>query len=536
MSSFDAANIARWRNHPDQFIEEVLVDPETDGQPYQLLPAQRAFFKYAFQIGGDGRLLYPEQIYGCPKKSGKTATAAMHIITTTMLYGGRYSEGYCCANDLEQAQGRVYEAVRRIVEQSPLLRRESNITQRQIRLPTGGTITAIPSDYAGAAGGHPTISSFDELWGFTSEGARRLWDELVPVPTKKISMRLVTTYAGFSGESVLLEELYKRGKALPEVAPGLHAGDGMLFFWTHEPIAPWQTPEWIEQMRATMRPTAFQRMIRNNFVTSDSPFIGMDWFDACVDPALKAAFIDRSVPVWVGVDASVKRDSTAIAAVTWDRQAQKCRLLWHSIFQPTKDDPIDFEEQVEATIFDLHKRFRVKLVRYDPFQMAASAQRLAKAGVKMEEYPQSVPNITAASQNLYELIKAGSLHLYADDQIRLAFQRAVAVEGSRGWKIDKSKQSHKIDIVVAMGIACLTAVQEGARAWDSSYGWVDGSTPAQTRRNLDDEPRYVEKGWKIREGEPMHQRGRAIEMVPLTPNPRVYYYRFGEGLLRKKED
>jgi hypothetical protein len=46
----------------------------------------------------NGRLLYPEQVYGAIKKSGKTGFAAMFMITTLLLYGGRYAEGYCCAN------------------------------------------------------------------------------------------------------------------------------------------------------------------------------------------------------------------------------------------------------------------------------------------------------------------------------------------------------------------------------------------------------------------------------------------------------
>src|SRR5581483_11336202 len=160
---------------------------------------------------------------------------------------------------LEQASGRVFEACRRIVEQSPLLRDEAAITQRQIKFSNGACITALPSDYAGAAGGHPTISSFDELWAFTTERSQRLWDEMVPVPTKKISCRLTTTYAGFEGESVLLESLYKRGLQQPEVAPNLYAGDGLLMFWSHEPIAPWQNEEWLRDMRASMRPNAYAR-------------------------------------------------------------------------------------------------------------------------------------------------------------------------------------------------------------------------------------------------------------------------------------
>ena len=98
---------------------------------------------------------------------------------------------------------------------------------------TGSFVAALASDPGSAAGGAPTISVFDELWAFTSERARRFWDELLPTPTKQISARLTVTYAGFSGESELLEDLYRRGIELPEVGPDLRAGDGMLFFWTH---------------------------------------------------------------------------------------------------------------------------------------------------------------------------------------------------------------------------------------------------------------------------------------------------------------
>ena len=95
--------------------------------------------------------------------------------------------------------------------------------------------------------------------------------------------------------------------------------------------------------------------------------------------------------------------------------------------------------------------------------MAAVSQRLVKRGVKMVEYPQSVPNITEASTNLYELIKAGNLVVYPDEDMRLAIQRAVALEVPRGWKITKEKSAHKIDIVVALGMAALGAVEGGVR-------------------------------------------------------------------------
>ena len=106
---------------------------------------------------------------------------------------------------------------------------------------------------------------------------------MVPPPTRKIACRLVTTYAGFSGESVLLEELYRRGLKQPQVAPCLYAGDGLLMAWHHQPIAPWQTEKWIADARRSLRPNQFLRMIENQFVTSESSFIDMSAWDRCVD-------------------------------------------------------------------------------------------------------------------------------------------------------------------------------------------------------------------------------------------------------------
>ena len=213
----DGSALARWRANPLSFIEQVLRDPETR-QPFELFDAQREFLTGAFTLTDDRRLAYPEQVFGAIKKSGKSATAGMHLLTMTLVHGGRFAEGYAVANDFEQAQGRVFQAVQRIVECSPYLKREAQITQNRIIFPeTGAVITAIASDYAGAAGANPVVSSFDELWAFTSERSRRLWDEMVPPPTRKVACRLTTTYAGFSGESQLLEELYRRGMAQPQV-------------------------------------------------------------------------------------------------------------------------------------------------------------------------------------------------------------------------------------------------------------------------------------------------------------------------------
>jgi Terminase large subunit, ATPase domain/Terminase large subunit, endonuclease domain len=456
------AAFERWRSDPTAFIEEALHNPE-DGKPYRLLDAERSFLEHAYLTDEDGRLLYPEQLYSAPKKSGKTAFAAMHALTTALLFGGRNPEVICAANDFDQAQGRVFEAIKKIIECSPLLKAEAKLTDRKITFPSiGATFVAIPSDYAGAAGGNPTISVFDELWAYTSERSHRLWDELVPPPTRKIACRLTVTYAGFEGESKLLEGMYRRGLQQPRVGKNLYAGDGLLMFWSDEPIAPWQTQGWLDQMRQQLRPNAFLRMLQNQFVTTESAFVDIEWFDACVDKALRPVlFTDKFIPAWIGVDASVKHDTTAIVAVTFDNK--KVVLLAHKIFKPTPNQPLDFEATIEATVKDYCRRFSVRRVSFDPWQMQAVAQRLKAAGIPIFEFPQSVPNLTAMGSNLFDLIKSGSLAIYPDDELRLAIQRTVAKETPRGIQLTKEKSSHKIDIVIALAMASLHAVESGSR-------------------------------------------------------------------------
>jgi Phage Terminase len=472
--TIDRTALDHWRADPIAFIETVLHDPETNA-PFVLLDAERQFLAYAFKTGDDGRLLYPEQVFGAPKKSGKTGFGALHMLTTMLLFGARFAEGYALANDLEQATSRVFQAIKRIVECSPLLRGEAKISADKITFQafSNATIAAVASDYSSAAGANPTVSCFDELWAYTSERSRRLFDEMVPPPTRKIACRLTVTYAGFASESVLLEELYKRGLAQPLVGADLHAGDGLLMFWSHTPIAPWQTEAWLAEMRRSLRPNQFLRMIENRFVTSEAAFVPMAAWDNCVDPRLGATIANRGLPIYVGVDASVKHDSTAIVATTWDVSAQQVRLVFHRTFQPSPDEPLDFEATIETTLLDLHKRFNVAQTLFDPYQMQATAQRLTRAGLTIEEFPQSPANLTAASQNLFELIDAGNLVAYPDAAMRLAVSRAVAVESSRGWRIAKEKQSHKIDVVVALAMSALAAVRsQGADSYLPYELWV----------------------------------------------------------------
>ena len=91
----------------------------------------------------------------------------------------------------------------------------------------------------------------------------------------------------------------------------------------------------------------------------------------------------------------------------------------------------------------------------------------------MAEYPQTIPALTAATSNLFDLIRERRLALYPDPGMRLAASRAVLVESSRGQRLDKTKQAHHIDVIVALSLAALAAVKNEGSSYSLWSGWLD---------------------------------------------------------------
>lgn len=456
------APLTQYVGRPVAFIE-ACIDPER-GTRYELYLEQRAYLERCFEVDAEsGRLRYPELVYSAPKKSGKTAIAALIALYVAAVAGGPFAEVYCLANDLEQAQGRVFQAAARIVQATPWLCELATSTKDRITFEhNGAVIQALANDYAGAAGANPSLTVFDELWGYTSERSHRLWDEMVPSPARLISARFTVTYAGFVGESDLLEGLYEQAMAGEVVATDLRTSPGMLTYWTHELRAPWQTEAWRASVQRQLRPTAYQRLIENRFVTSESPYLPEAWWDRAVDPERQAGPGIATRPlVWVGVDASTKRDATALVACGWDPRTRRVLLLEHQVVYPSPEKPLDFEHSIEGTLQSWAAKYTLRTVRYDPYQLVAVAQRLQRLGLPMREATQTLPYLTSIASQLYDLFRDQRIMTYASDEIRTALRHAVLIESSRGSRIGKTNVKHKVDVIVALAMAAHAAATDG---------------------------------------------------------------------------
>lgn len=454
---------------PIAFIKRFIRRTST-GQPFEMLPIWDVVLSLAFQFDSRHRLPWDTILLSTVKKSAKTETNAQ-LVTARGFTQEAPNEILLCANDLEQSQGRVFKAVCGLIEHNPVLRREAEVGARQVTLSNGTTITAIASEYAGATGSNHGLTSWDEQWAYMSEASRRLWEELTPVPTRHNSIRIVSTTAGIEGESALLQEVYKSGVGTDEHPEGqgerLHPTlpiygnrDARIFaYWDHEPRAPWQTPDYYAAQRRSLRPSTYLRLHENRWTTGVETFITGELWDPCVDRDYFAPLRPPG-PVYLGIDASLKHDTAAVMAIAVSRD--RLSLVAHRLWKPTEAEPLDLEATIETYVRELCGRMDVREILCDPWQMARSIATLKAAGLPIREFPQTTGNCTLMGQALFDALKGRQVRLYADEELRQQALNTVAVESSRGWRIAKEKASRKIDAIVALALAVVTALRRPA--------------------------------------------------------------------------
>lgn len=462
------------------------------------LPHQKTILKlffdprYAVALGCTPN--FQTLVYSTVKKSGKTAIAALVARWVTETWGS-HAEVFSLANDLEQARGRIYQAALTSIELDPRYHRSDKgianiwrVIERQASyIPTHSTLKAVSSDYKGEAGSNPTATFWSELWGYESEAAQRLWEELTPVPTRPRSIRYVETYAGYEGESAILNDLEDRirkdGYRL--TARDLRAlnfteedwpfpNEDPLPFYVHPPTRtfaywdsgliarrmPWQTPDYYAAQEGTLRPSAFRRLHLNERVSNDEEFIPREWWERL---ARDIPPLDANTPIVVGADASVTGDCTAIVAVSRDpsdpsQLAQRLCRVWY----PKPGHPLNYRDTIDATLREWVKQYNVVQIAYDQYQLHHLMTELRNDAVAWcKPFSQNAER-SIADKQLYDLIKDARIHHSGDPDLTEHIQNCAAKipkdDNSRLRLIKKASKS-KIDGAVALSMAAHEALR-----------------------------------------------------------------------------
>jgi Phage terminase-like protein, large subunit len=443
---------------PVDWIEANFYIPETNA-PIKLVPYQKAVIKEGLRTE-KGLFVYSFILWSDIKKSAKSTIAG--AISLYLAWHHAWETVRVVANDLKQADSRTFFYIERAIRMNPAWKDLCKISNYHITLPNHTSINAIPVDPKGEAGGGDLVTTFTEMWAMKSKAAQALWSETTLSPLKfGKSIRVGEGYAGYIGDSPVLEPLYEIGvkqgghldlsyddpllgwQDLSDLE--VYRNGRTLALWNTKPRCPWQTEDYYAQEHSYLTDSEFDRMHGNKWSASQETFIPDQWWDACLQPMNDLG--RRGVVL--GVDAASKDDCFALVIVSKEGQ-DMAAVRYVKVFTPPKGGQIDFEE-VEAEILRLYDQFYIVEVAYDERDLVSMSQRLGKR-VKWRVFSQATPRLVA-DKRLYDMIRDRRILHSGEPDLKQHIQNSDRKPEDEQLRIVKRHTSDKIDACVALSMA-----------------------------------------------------------------------------------
>ena len=376
---------------------------------------------------------------------------------------------YIIANDLKQADSRVFYYMRRALELNPILRERVKITNYRMTLDNKTFIEAIPIDPSGEAGSNADGLFWSELWGSHQKSQEKMFAEMTLSPMKfGKSFRWIETYAGYVGESPLLERLYQTGVIegeqfgwCNEFDPALEAYENqsarMFALWNRSPRLEWQTKEYYASEAAVLAENEFKRMHRNEWVSSSQTFVPGEWWNASRDTAKP---MTPNESVILAMDAAISGDCFGLLMLSGRGGTGEYDIRYARAWKPPKGGKLDFggEDGPERELRRLLDRYNVIEIAYDPYQLEDMASRLTNELLGLFYAFNQGAERAVADKSLRDMIRErrirhdGSYH-DLDEHIMNANSKT---EGEK-MRIVKKAEHMKIDLCVCLSMAAARA-------------------------------------------------------------------------------
>lgn len=449
------------------WIEASVVHGEGDkfGDPFILTSDQRRFLDRLLIHDKAGRLIVRRAVLGRAKGWGKTEFLA--AVALSFLAGPLAPLAPnipIAAASFEQAD-LLFGSARVMVSEGPLAPFLEAYDTEILLKSDHGRMYRVAAAAGTNDGSRPTLFVADELHEWIGNKARVFLVISNSIAKRRDGLVLVISTAG-SEESELLRSLYDYGKA---VEAGDIEDQAFLLDWAEadESLNPHDGPEVRQLMALQGNPHAEEfgtlehierrwheipehewlRYFANRWVT----VAGESWlpdgaWQACANYT-EAALVDGE-ETWVGVDMALKHDSVAVVAVQRNGTGWRAH---HRAWLPD-GNTVDVAG-VEQHLRDLHRRYRLVEVPYDPAFFQRSAEVLSDDGLPMVEFPQSGARMVPACQTAYALICGGDVvhdgSPVFSDQVTSAAPRSTG----EGWRLSKGKSKRKIDAAIALVMA-----------------------------------------------------------------------------------
>ena len=452
---------------PVKWIQTHFYIPETNG-PIVLYPFHQAGLREALAVD-DGLFRYSTVVWSSLKKSFKSSIAA--AVALWMAWQNPYSTIRIIANDLKGADSRVFYYIRRSLELNKTMGMQARPVNNKITLSNHSTIEAIPIDPKGEAGGGDDLVVYSELWGWNSKAAQKMWSETTLSPMKYgKSLRFCETYAGESGESKILEELYDRGVTngiCIDAENEFYRNDRLFVIWNTKPTTPFQTPEYYAQESANLLEGEYNRFHRNQWGSSSSSYIPSEWWQACRH---ELPVYEKLEPWVVALDAAVSGDCFGLVATTRRNGIVIVRHVrkWtpppggQIMYNAPIGTPPAQDESPAGELRRICDRHSVVKVIYDPFQLHSfCSQMKEELIVFFEAFSQSTKRLQS-DKALRDMIRERKIWHDGNPDLTEHLTNANAKsEGDDRIRIIKRKESLKIDLAVCLSMSAYEAERMG---------------------------------------------------------------------------
>ena len=142
-------------------------------------------------------------------------------------------------------------------------------------------------------------------------------------------------------------------------------------------------------------------------------------------------------------------------------------------FTPTAGRPVDFEE-VENYVEEVCSRNHVVKIFADPYQLFSTIQKMQKEGYPIEEFAQSLPNLTKMAGTVFDAFNDRTIVSYPSEELKQHALNVVAADSPRGFVIKK-------------GMAMTAATEYGNAQFDAA-GFLAMNASAPTRTFSTNQP------------------------------------------------
>lgn len=288
--------------------------------------------------------------------------------------------------------------------------------------------------------------------------------EMTLSPTKMgKSFRWVETYAGFDGESPLLEQLYHSGVKEGEppdwaydLNPPLpifeNSAARLLLMWNDMPRLPWQTKDYYAQEAAVLTPSEFNRVHRNQWASSNMAFVPIEWWDRCLHKDWQP---DPNAAMVLAMDAAVSNDLFAVVGVC-GIDGENYGIVYANAWKAKHNQKIDFDD-VRAEMVRLLNERNVIEIAYDPYQLEDMAGHFKKELIAhVKEFGQAGPRLIA-DKELFDSIRDRHIWHRGEHDLREHILNANAKNDQGRLRIVKRNEMLKIDLAVATSMALARA-------------------------------------------------------------------------------